>query len=339
VGRSPDEAAVLLVGFAKTWWRIPGPGAALAEHRVRAPSAPDGARSGDRSFLIKNGFGGGARIAYNWKDRSLEVTGRLHPEGTNVLDRQDIHRLGTIRAEPRASYSPMERTRVTLCSAPRLTPTLVFGKKAPFDFARHLVKRWPGFAASSVATWASAGRDGFAVRKYPPGQNRYFANAFRVEVPGFVSGLPGSSFRRSRAAASNTGISSGTGARIFGWLLPLAKTNTQPYAYDPINRRPLGGLIHVAPHGAVCRLRRALFLNRWPRPSSSIRGLVEFLASGPSFPWTSTFKEDAGLIVRSAGLFPTQKKIIGRSAAAGFALMQVLEFRFLDCSSPALTLG
>src|SRR5687767_12916939 len=45
----------------------------------------------DRSFLVKNGFGGGARIGYNLSDRiGLELTGDYIPT-TNTAATQDVN--------------------------------------------------------------------------------------------------------------------------------------------------------------------------------------------------------------------------------------------------------
>jgi len=272
----------------------------------------------DRSFLIKNGFGGGARIAYNWSDKlTLEVTGD-YIATTNLAATQDIT-VSTISGAIVLNF-PMS-DKLTLFASGGYSH-MVFGKNPPYDFTQHLVNGGLGarqFIGRHVALRAD-------VRAQYRPDNPFYANAFTGEVQAsfgaswfFIPPQQGRGF--------NTNFQWYWGAQ--GGFF-LSKTNTQPLVYDPI----IGGhwLITSRRTALYVAYEQALFLTDAQAvifdPGSSNSSV------GPGFR-DVTF-HDMRRLMFGVLAYPTQK-IIEPFGGAGFALMQVLN-PVADCSS-CLTLG
>src|SRR5512145_1939510 len=97
----------------------------------------------DKSFLIKNGFGGGARIGYNLSDRvGIEITGD-YVATTNTAATQDVS-INALGANLVFNF-PMS-DRMTLLASGGYS-RIVYGPDAPYDFTQHLVAGGLGLRA------------------------------------------------------------------------------------------------------------------------------------------------------------------------------------------------
>src|SRR5438045_1494235 len=97
----------------------------------------------DRSFLIKNGFGGGARIGYNLSDRvALEVTGD-YIATKNLAETQDIT-VNTVSGSLVLNFPAGDR--LTFLASGGYS-RMVFGKDPPYNFTQHMVNGSLGFRA------------------------------------------------------------------------------------------------------------------------------------------------------------------------------------------------
>lgn len=272
----------------------------------------------DRSFQIKNGFGGGARIGYNWSDKvSLEVTGD-YVGTTNLAGTQKIT-VSTITGTLVLNF-PMS-DRVTLLASGGYS-RMVFGKAAPYNFTQNLINGGLGFRAFVSKRIAIRGD----VRAQYRPDNPFYSNAFTGEVQGSL----GASYffiPPQQGRGFNTNFQWYWGAQ--GGFL-LSKTNTQPLTYDPM----VGGhwLITSRRTALYVAYEQAFFL-------SDARAVIFDPASqnssaGPGFR-DVTFK-DVRRLMFGVVAYPTQK-IIEPFGGGGFALMQVLH-PTVDCTSCA-TLG
>lgn len=267
----------------------------------------------DRSFLIKNGFGGGARIGYNLSDRiGVEVTGDYIPT-TNTAATQDIN-VNTISGSLVLNF-PMS-DRLTLLASGGYS-RMVFGPDPPYDFTQHLVNGSLGFRAfigSHVAV------RGDVRAQYRP-DNPFFSNAFTGQVQGSL----GASYffiPPQQGRGFNTNFQWYWGAQGGAFV---SKTNTQPLVYDPI----VGG------HWLITSRRTALYVAYEQSFFLSDANAVIFdpnssnSSVGPSFRDVSF--NDMRRIMFGVLAFPAQK-VIEPFGGGGFALMQVLN-PVVDCSS------
>ena len=269
----------------------------------------------DRSFLITNGFGGGARIGYNLSDRvALEVTGD-YIQTTNLASTQNIT-VSTISGAVVLNW-PMG-DRLTLLTSGGYS-RMVFGKDPPYDFQQNLVNGGLGFryfVSHHIAV------RGDVRAQYTPA-HPFFSNLWTGQVQGSL----GASYffiPPQQGRGFNTNFQWYWGAQ--GGFL-LSKTNTQPYAYDPI----VGGhwLITSKRTALYVAYEKAFFLSDAQAvifdPGSSSSSV------GPGFRDVS-FK-DVRRLMFGVLAYPTQK-VIEPFGGGGFALMQVLN-PVVDCSSCA----
>lgn len=269
----------------------------------------------DRSFLITNAFGGGARIGYNLSDRvALEVTGD-YIQTTNLASTQNIT-VSTISGSLVLNW-PMG-DRLTLLTSGGYS-RMVFGKDPPYDFQQNLVNGGLGFryfVSHHIAV------RGDVRAEYTPA-HPFFSNLWTGQVQGSL----GASYffiPPQQGRGFNTNFQWYWGAQ--GGFL-LSKTNTQPYAYDPI----VGGhwLITSKRTALYVAYEKAFFLSDAQAvifdPSSSSSSV------GPGFRDVS-FK-DVRRLMFGVLAYPTQK-VIEPFGGGGFALMQVLN-PVVDCSSCA----
>jgi hypothetical protein len=267
----------------------------------------------DKSFLIENGFGGGARIGYNLSDRiGVEVTGD-YIATTNTAATQDVT-VNTISGSLVLNF-PMGN-RLTLLASGGYS-RMVFGPDPPYDFTQHMVNGGLGFRAfvgSHVAV------RGDVRAQYRP-DNPFFSNAFTGEVQGSL----GASYffiPPQQGRGFNTNFQWYWGAQGGAFV---SKTNTQPLVYDPI----VGG------HWLITSRRTALYVAYEQAFFLSDANAVIFdpgssnSSVGPSFRDVSF--NDMRRIMFGVLAFPAQK-VIEPFGGGGFALMQVLN-PVADCSS------
>jgi hypothetical protein len=299
---------VLLVGFVTL---VAGPAAAQRSQNIEFGGFGSWWRF-DRSFLIKNGIGGGARIGYNWSDKvTFEVTGD-YVATTNLAATQNVV-VSTISGALVLNF-PMS-DRLTLLASGGYSH-MVFGKDPPYAFTQHLVNGGLGFRAFVGKHVAIRGD----VRAQYRPDNPFYINAFTGEVQGSL----GASYffiPPQQGRGFNTQFQWYWGAQ--GGFL-LSKTNTQPYVYDPM----VGGhwLITSRRTALYVAYEQAFFLTAAQAviydPGSSSSSV------GPGFR-DVTFK-DVRRLMFGVVAYPTQK-IIEPFGGAGFALMQVLN-PTVDCS-------
>jgi hypothetical protein len=300
---------VLLVGFATL---VATPAAAQRSQNIEFGAFGSWWRF-DRSFLIENGFGGGARIGYNLGDRvGLEVTGD-YVATTNLAATQDVN-VNTISGSLVLNF-PMG-DRVTLLASGGYS-RMVFGKAAPYDFTQHLVNGGLGvraFVGRHVAL------RGDVRAQYRP-DNPFFSNAFTGQVQGSV----GASYffiPPQQGRGFNTNFQWYWGAQGGAFI---SKTNTQPLVYDPI----VGG------HWLITSRRTALYVAYEQAFFLADANAVIFdpnssnSSVGPSF--RDVFFNDMRRLMFGVLAFPAQK-VIEPYGGGGFALMQVLN-PTVDCSS------
>jgi hypothetical protein len=271
----------------------------------------------DRSFLIENGFGGGARIGYNWSDRvGFEVTGD-YIATRNLAGTQDIT-VSTVSGSLVLNFPMSER--VTLLASGGYS-RMIFGPDPPYDFTQHLVNGGLGVRAFVTPRLAVRGD----VRAQYRPDNPFFSNAFTGEVQGSL----GASYffippRQGRGWSKDYQWYWGAQGGAF-----LSKTATQPLVYDPI----VGGhwLITARRTALYVAYEQAIFLSDAQTvifdPNSSNSSV------GPAFRDVSF--HDVRRIMFGVLAFPAQK-VIEPFAGGGFALMQVLNPQ-VDCSGCTLS--
>ena len=148
----------------------------------------------DRSFLLENQFGGGARVGYNLSDRvGLEVVGDF-VQTRNLAQTQNV-KVQTISANLVLNFPVSDRFTVAASGG---YSNMVFGPDAPYDFTQHLIGGglgFRGFISRKVAI------RGDVRAQYRP-DNPFFNNAFTGQVQ---------ACRRRREKAGTRTIN-GTGA-------------------------------------------------------------------------------------------------------------------------------
>ena len=300
---------VLMVGFVTL---VAGPAAAQRAQNIEFGAFGSYWRF-DRSFLIKNGFGGGARIGYNLSDRfGLEITGD-YVASTNLAATQDVA-VNTISGSLVVNF-PMG-DKLTLLASGGYS-RMVFASDPPYDFTQHMVNGSLGVRAF-ISTHVAVRGDVRA--QYRP-DNPFFSDAFTGEVQGSL----GASYffiPPQQGRGFNTNFQWYWGAQGGAFV---SKTNTQPLVYDPI----VGGhwLITSRRTALYVAYEQAFFLTDAQAvifdPNSSNSSV------GPSFRDVS-FK-DMRRLMFGVLAFPAQK-VIEPFGGGGFALMQVLN-PVIDCSA------
>ncbi|HWC72844.1 MAG TPA: outer membrane beta-barrel protein [Gemmatimonadales bacterium] len=272
----------------------------------------------DRSFLLENHFGGGARVGYNLSDRvSLEAVGDF-VQTTNLAGTQDV-KVQTISANLVLNFPASDHFTITALGG---YSHMTFGPNAPYDFTQHLIGGglgFRGFLSPHVAI------HGDVRAQYRP-DNPFFSNAFTGQVQ---ASLGASYFfvppQQGKGWNKNYQWYWGAQGGAF-----ISKTNTEAYAYDPI----VGGhwLITARRTALYVAYEQSFFLSDAHAvifdPNSSTSSV------GPGFR-DVTFS-DVRRFMFGVLAFPSQK-VIEPFGGGGFALMQVLN-PSVDCSSCA-TLG
>ena len=266
----------------------------------------------DRSFLIKNGFGGGARIGYNLSDRvGLEVTGD-YIATTNLAATQDIT-VSTVSAGLVLNFPVGDQSSILASGG---YSRMIFGKAAPYDFTQHLVYGGLGFRLFVSHHVALRGD----VRAQYRWDNPYYTNAFTGQVQGSI----GASYffippQQGRGFNTNFQWYWGAQGGFF-----LSKTNTQPYVYDPI----VGG------HWLITSRRTALYVAYEQALFLSDANAVIFdpNSSGCSVgsaPCRDVTFNRVRRLMFGVLAYPTQK-VIEPFGGTGFAIMQILN-PVVDC--------
>jgi len=266
----------------------------------------------DRSFLIKNGFGGGARIGYNLNDRvGLEVTGD-YIATTNLAATQNIT-VSTVSAGLVLNFPVGDQSSILASGG---YSRMIFGKAAPYDFTQHLVYGGLGFRLFVSHHVALRGD----VRAQYRWDNPYYTNAFTGEVQGSI----GASYffippQQGRGFNTNFQWYWGAQGGFF-----LSKTNTQPYVYDPI----VGG------HWLITSRRTALYVAYEQALFLSDANAVIFdpNSSGCSVgaaPCRDVAFNRVRRLMFGVLAYPTQK-VIEPFGGVGFAIMQILN-PVVDC--------
>ena len=266
----------------------------------------------DRSFLVKNGFGGGARIGYNLSDRvGLEVTGD-YVATTNLAATQDIT-VSTVSAGLVLNLPVGDQSSILASGG---YSRMIFGKAAPYDFTQHLVYGGLGFRLFLSHHVALRGD----VRAQYRPDNPFYSNAFTGEVQG-SAGVSYFFIPPAQGHGFNTNFQWYWGAQGGAFI---SKTATQPYVYDPI----VGGhwLIKSRRTALYVAYEQAIFLTAAQTvifdPNSTNSSV------GPDFR-DVTF-HDMRRLMFGVLAFPAQK-VIEPFAGGGFALMQVLN-PTVDCT-------
>ena len=266
----------------------------------------------DRSFLVKNGFGGGARIGYNLSDRvGVEVTGD-YVATTNLAATQDIT-VSTVSAGLVLNLPVGDQSSILASGG---YSRMIFGKAAPYDFTQHLVYGGLGFRLFLSHHVALRGD----VRAQYRPDNPFYSNAFTGEVQG-SAGVSYFFIPPAQGHGFNTNFQWYWGAQGGAFI---SKTVTQPYVYDPI----VGGhwLIKSRRTALYVAYEQAIFLTAAQTvifdPNSTNSSV------GPDFR-DVTF-HDMRRLMFGVLAFPAQK-VIEPFAGGGFALMQVLN-PTVDCT-------
>ena len=272
----------------------------------------------DRSFLIQNGFGGGARLGYMLSNKvAIEVTGD-YIVTTNLAATQDIN-VSTISGALLLNF-PMSDRATLLASGGYAR--MVFGPDAPYAFQQDLLTGGLGmryFVSHHVAL------RGDVRAEYTP-KHPFFDNLWTGQVQGSL----GASYffippQQGRGFNTNFQWYWGAQGGFF-----LSKTNVEPYAYDPI----VGGhwLITSRRTALYVAYEQALFLSDAHAviydPGSSASSV------GPGF--RDVAFDDVRRLLYGVLAYPTQK-VIEPFGGLGYALVQVLN-PLVDCSS-CTTLG
>ncbi len=266
----------------------------------------------DHSFLIKNGFGGGARIGYNLSDRiSLEVTGDYIPT-TNLAATQDIT-VSTVGAGLALNFPVGDQSSILASGG---YSRMIFGKAAPYDFTEHMVYGGLGFRLFVSHHLALRG-DARAQFRW---DNPYYTNATTIQAQ---ASLGASYFfippQQGRGFNTNFNWYWGAQGGFF-----VSKTNTQPYVYDPI----AGG------HWLITSRRTALYVAYEQAFFLSDANAVIFdpNSSGCSVgaaPCRDVSFNGVRRLMFGVLAYPTQK-VIEPFGGGGFALMQILN-PVVDC--------
>jgi len=266
----------------------------------------------DKSFLLENNFGGGARIGYNLSDRlGLEVTGD-YVVTRDLAGTQDVE-VSTVGVGLVFNF-PMS-DKVTLLASGGYARVLM-GPDAPYNFTQHMFAGGLGVRAFLSSRLALRGD----VRAQARPDNPFYADAFT----GHVQGSLGVSYffvppQQGRGWNKNYQWYWGAQGGAF-----VSKTNTEEYAYDPV----VGG------HWLITARRTALYLAYEQAMFLADAHAVIFdpnsanSSVGPAFR-DVTFS-DVRRILFGVIAYPSQK-VIEPMAGGGFALQQILNPQ-VDCT-------
>jgi Outer membrane protein beta-barrel domain len=307
---------VLLVGFVTLVASPPTPAAAQRAQNIEFGGFGSWWRF-DRAYGITNSFGGGARIGYNLGDKvGLEVTGD-YIQTTNLASTQNID-VQTVSAGLVLNFPVGDQSSILASGG---YARMIFGKDPPYNFTQHMVYGGLGFRLFVSHHVALRGD----VRaEYNP-KSPLDTTLWTGQVQGSV-GLSYFFIPPQQGRGFNTNFQWYWGGQ--GGFF-ISKTNTQPYAYDPI----VGGhwLITSRRTALYVAYEQAIFLSDAhaviydPASSSS--------SVGPGFR-DVTF-HDMRRLMFGVLAYPTQK-VIEPFGGGGFALMQVLN-PAVDCSKCAST--
>ena len=273
----------------------------------------------DESFLIKNGFGGGARIGYNLSDRiGLEITGD-YVATTNTASTQDVN-VNALSANLVYNFPVGDKTTLLISGG---YARVVYGPDPPYDFTQHMVGGGLGirqFVGRHVAL------RGDVRAQYRP-DNPFYSDAFT----GHVQGSLGASYffiPPQQGRGFNTNFQWYWGAQGGAFA---SKTNVQPMVYDPI----IGGhwLVKSRRTALYVAYEQSFFLSEATAviqdPNSSQSAI------GPGYR-DVTFS-DMRRFMFGVVAFPAQK-VIEPFAGAGFALQQILD-PLPDCTTQPCNLS
>ena len=306
---------VLLVGFVTL---VAGPAAAQ-----RAQNIEFGAFGAywrfDHSFLMTNGFGGGARVGYNLSDRiGIDVTGDFIP----TTDASGLQNIDVNMLSANLVWNFPVSDKVTLLASGGYA-RMVFGPDPPYDFTQHLINGGLGvraFVARHVAL------RGDVRAQYRP-DNPFYAEGFTGQIQGsfgasyfFIPPAQGRGF--------NTNFQWYWGAQGGAFA---SKTNVQPLVYDPI----VGGhwLIKSRRTALYVAAEQSFFLSEATAVIQDPNSVNS--AAGPGF--RDVNFSDVRRIMFGVVAYPAQK-VIEPFAGGGFALMQVLD-PIPDCTTQTCDLG
>jgi hypothetical protein len=267
----------------------------------------------DRSFLIANGFGGGARLGYMLSNKvGIEVTGD-YVATTNLAVTQDIN-VSTISGALLLNF-PMS-DKVTLLASGGYS-RMVFGPDAPYDFQQDLLTGGLGmryFVSHHIAL------RGDVRAEYTP-KHPFFSDLWTGQVQGSL----GASYffippQQGRGFNTNFQWYWGAQGGFF-----LSKTNTEPYAYDPM----VGG------HWLITARRTALYVAYEQALFLADAHAVIYDPSSSNSSVGAGFRDvtfnDVRRLMFGVLAYPTQKTI-EPFGGLGFALAQVLN-PVVDCTS------
>ena len=266
----------------------------------------------DKSFLIKDGFGGGARIGYNFSDRvGIEVTGD-YIATTDLASTQNIT-VQTVAAGLVLNFPVGDQSSILASTG---YSRMIFGPDPPYAFTQHLVYGGLGFRLFLSHHVALRG-DARAQFRW---DNPYYANATTIQAQA-SAGLSYFFIPPQQGRGFNTNFNWYWGAQ--GGFF-LSKTNTEPYAYDPM----FGG------HWLITSRRTALYVAYEQAFFLSDAHAVIFdpNSSGCSLgaaPCRDVSFSDVRRIMFGVVAYPTQK-VIEPFAGLGFAIMQVTN-PIVDC--------
>lgn len=273
----------------------------------------------DRAYLIKNGFGGGARIGYNLGDRlGIEITGDFI-KTTDLAQTQDIT-VNTVSGGVVLNFPVSEK--VTLLASGGYS-RMVFAQDPPYDFTMHMVNGGLGIRAFVGSHVALRGDVRAQYRPDSPLDTAFWSGQVQASV-----GLSYFFIPPQQGRGFNTQFQWFWGAQGGAFL---SKTNTQPLVYDPM----IGG------HWLITSRRTALYVAYEQAFFLSDANAVIFDNSssgcslGAGIPCRDVSFHDVRRIMFGVLAFPAQK-VIEPFAGAGFAMMQVLN-PVADC--PGCTLS
>jgi outer membrane protein with beta-barrel domain len=275
----------------------------------------------DRAFVLKNTFGGGARVGYNFSDRvGLEVIGD-YTQTVDLARTVDVH-VQSIGVNLVYNFPFGDRSTVYITGGLTRSVFTQDPVGTTYDFTENMVNGGIG-ARLFLSKRLALRLDGRAM--YTP-KTQYSLGTWGGQVVGsggvsyfFVPPQQGRGFARDYQWY--------WGAQGGGFVY---KTNAQPYYYDPV----IGGhwLITARRTALYVAYEQAMFL-------TDAQALIfDPNSSGCSIgsaPCRDVTFHDMRRIMFGVLAFPAQK-VIEPFAGGGFALMQVLN-PIVDC--PSCTLG
>lgn len=271
----------------------------------------------DKSFLLENSFGGGARIGYNLSDRlGLEVTGD-YVMARNLAATQNVE-VSSVGAS--LVYNFPASDKVTLLAQGGYARVLM-GPDAPYNFTQHMLAGGVGVRAFLSHRFALRGD----VRAQFRPDNPFYTSA----NTGHIQGSLGASYffvppQQGRGWNKNYQWYWGAHGGAF-----VSKTNTEEYAYDPV----VGG------HWLITARRTALYVAYEQAMFLADAHAVIFDPNSPNSSVGPAFRDvtfsDVRRILFGIIAYPSQK-VIEPMAGGGFALQQILN-PSVDC--PNCTLG